>query len=225
MLNLALIAHCPKTGNIGGLAYADRRAIGSRLLRVHHGEGVAACLGVANPLHFDWCFAALQRNITPEEALITSRLKDPEAQYRQLLLIDREGIPAIRTGKKVPAQSDQIAGPHFAAGGTGLRHANTVTALADGFLETEATDLPLENRLLGALEAVELHGVTLKSEPQSASIIVYGQESYPLVDLRVDCSDRPIPELRRLVDRFHDEVRRRGILFPSKSDFGATDAV
>lgn len=224
MLNLALIAHCPKTGNIGGLAYADRRAIGSRMLRVHHAEGVAACLGVINPLHFDWCFRALQKNITPEEALITSRLKDPEVQYRQLLLIDREGISAVRTGKKVPAQSDQIAGPNFAAGGTGLRQADTVAALVEGFLETADSELPLENRLLGALEAAELHGVTLKSEPQSASIIVYGKESYPLVDLRVDCSARPIKELRRLVDRFHEEVRRRGILFPSKSDFGATDA-
>lgn len=225
MLNLALIAHCPRTGNIGGLAYADRRAIGSRLLRVHHGEGVAACLGITNPLHFDWCFKALQKNITPEEALITSRLKDPEVQYRQLLLIDREGIAAVRTGKKVPAQADQVAGHNFAAGGTGLKRADTVSALVEGFLETGDTDLPLENRLLGALEAAELHGINLRTEPQSASIVVYGQESYPLVDLRVDCSDRPIKELRRLVDRFHDEVRRRDILFPSKSDFGAADAI
>jgi len=45
MLNLALIAHCPQTGNIGGLAYADRRAIGSRLLRVHHGDGHARLSG------------------------------------------------------------------------------------------------------------------------------------------------------------------------------------
>ena len=146
MLNLALIAHCPRTGNIGGLAYADRRAVGSRLMRVHHSEGVAACLGVTNPLHFDWCFKALQKNITPEEALITSRLKDPQVQHRQLLLIDREGIAAVRTGKKVPAQADQMSGPHFAAGGTGLRKADTVKALVTGFLETQDTDLPLENR-------------------------------------------------------------------------------
>lgn len=224
MLNLALIAHCPRTGNIGGLAYADRRAIGSRLMRVHHSEGVAACLGIPNPLHFDWCFKALQKNITPEEALITSRLKDPKVQHRQLLLIDREGIAAVRTGKKVPAQFDQMSGPDFAAGGTGLKKADTVKALVTGFLDTQDTDLPLENRLLGALEAAELHGVMLKSEPQSASLIVYGRESYPLVDLRVDCSDRPIKELRRLVDQFHEEVRQRGILFPSKSDFGAIDA-
>lgn len=225
MLNLALLAHCPRTRNIGGLAYADRRAIGSRLLRVHPGQGVAACLGIINPLHFDWCFSVLQKNSTPEEALITSRLKDPQVQHRQLLLIDREGISAARTGKKVPAQADQISGPHFAAGGTGLKSADTVTALVGGFLETTDTDLPLENRLLGALEAAELHGINLRSEPQSASLVVYGRESYPLVDLRVDCSDRPIRELRRLVDRFHDEVRRRGIAFPSRSDFGAANAL
>lgn len=224
MLNLALIAHCEKTRNIGAMAYGDRRAIGSRLIRVHPTWGVAASLGVVNPLHLDWCFKALQKKITPEEALITSLNKDPEAQFRQVLLIDREGISAARTGKRAPVRSSHYSGPHYAAGGTGLKTTGAIKAMVSGFLQTKASDLPLENRLLGALEEAELQGACVRSEPQSASLIVFGQESYPLVDLRIDCSDRPIKAMRRLVDRFHDEVRRGNLDLPLRTDFGSTDA-
>ena len=220
LLNLALIAHCENTGNIGALAFADRRAVGSRLVRVHPGYGVCASLGVPNPLHLDWCFKALQKNITPEEALITALNKDPERAHRQVMLIDREGIAAVRTGKKAPFRSRHFVEDHFAAGGTGLRTENGLDAFVSGYQQTKTSDLPLENRLLAALEEAAFHGVCPKSEPQSASVLVYGQESYPLVDLRVDCSDRPVKELRRLVDQFHDEVGKGRLSFPSREDFG-----
>ena len=225
MLNLALIAHCRKTGNIGALAFADRRAVGSRLVRVHPALGVCASLGVPNPMHLDWSFRALQKNITPEEAIITSLNQDKQRQYRQVMLIDRDGITAVRTGKKAPFRSQQHVGDHFAAGGTGLRTEDGLTHLVSGYEQTERSDLPLENRLLGALEEASFQGVFPKSEPQSASILVYGRDSYPLVDLRADCSDQPAKDLRRLVDRFHEEVRTGRLSLPSRQDLGGLHGV
>lgn len=222
MFNLAAVAHCEKTGNIGALAFGNRRAIGARLIRVYPRLGVAASLGVPNPMHLDWAFKALQKKITPEEALITTLAKDGERDWRQVMLIDREGLAAARTGKKAPFRSAHFVEPHFAAGGTGLQSEETLAALVRGFQQTRSSDLPLENRLIGALEEAALSGTLPRSAPQSAALVVYGDESWPLIDLRADDGDRPIRDLRRLLDRFHEETRKGLMALPSRHMFGAS---
>ena len=62
-------------------------------------------------------------------------------------------------------------------------------------------DLPLAERLLRGLEAGEEAGGE-HGEVTSASLLVFGDHDFALVDLRVDEDPAPIPRLRRLWEKY-----------------------
>jgi uncharacterized Ntn-hydrolase superfamily protein len=67
-------------------------------------------------------------------------------------------------------------------------------------------DLHLAERLLCALEA----GVNAGGEEgptHSAALLVTSEQSWPLVDLRVDWSDDPVDELRALWSRYQPQMQ------------------
>jgi uncharacterized Ntn-hydrolase superfamily protein len=179
MLTLSLIARCQSTFKIGAISFADRRAIGSRLGRFRAGTGFCIVQGIPNPLHEKWALDLLSLGITPQEALISSTLRDKLKSRRQILLLGCDGHGDTYSGKKLPNR------------------------LGKTFQETEQTDLLLENRLLGALDTTLLANRQVRGEPQSAALKVYDRNGACQIDLRVDSSAHPCIELRRLLDKSH----------------------
>ena len=72
----------------------------------------------------------------------------------------------------------------------------TIEAMAAAF---EATQGPLADRLLLALEAGQAAGGDKRGRA-SAALLVVKDEEYPHVDLRVDEHTDPVAELRRIFD-------------------------
>jgi uncharacterized Ntn-hydrolase superfamily protein len=69
----------------------------------------------------------------------------------------------------------------------------------------DGTDQVLAERLVRAVEA----GRDAGGQPEgqnSAALLVYGDQPFPVVDLRVDLHDEPEAELRRLWDWFSPMV-------------------
>jgi uncharacterized Ntn-hydrolase superfamily protein len=62
-------------------------------------------------------------------------------------------------------------------------------------------DLPLAERLVRGLEAGEAAGGE-HGEVRSASLLVFGDHDFALVDLRVDGDAAPIPRLRALWEEY-----------------------
>jgi uncharacterized Ntn-hydrolase superfamily protein len=203
MLTLSLIARCQSTSKIGAISFADRRAIGSRLGRFRAGTGFCIVQGIPNPLHEKWALDLLSLGITPQEALISSTLRDKLKSRRQILLLGCDGHGDTYSGKKLPNQAKSIMGENYVAGGAGLNGAGGVDRLGKTFQETEQTDLLLENRLLGALDTTLLANRQVRGEPQSAALKVYDRNGACQIDLRVDSSAHPCIELRRLLDKSH----------------------
>lgn len=77
-------------------------------------------------------------------------------------------------------------------------------AMELAFLASEALELP--ERLLLALEAGQAQGGDKRGK-QSAAMIVYDTEDYPMADLRVDEHRYPVAELRRIFTIFQQQVR------------------
>ena len=76
-------------------------------------------------------------------------------------------------------------------------------AMAKAF--EDGTDQALAERLVRAVEA----GRDAGGQPEgqnSAALLVYGDQPFPVVDLRVDLHDEPEAELRRLWDWFSPMV-------------------
>lgn len=205
MLSLSLIARCPHTSQIGTISFADRRAIGGRLGRFRAGTGICIVQGVPNPNHERWALDLLSLGITPQEAIISSTLRDKLKARRQVLLLGCDGHAAAYDGKKIPHQAKQLVSENCVAGGTGLADTGPVDTLLQAFLETGRADLPLESRLLGALEAAHHSSRPIRGEPQSAALKIFAQSGSAVLDLRIDSSSSPLADLRRLVDTSHNK--------------------
>jgi uncharacterized Ntn-hydrolase superfamily protein len=81
----------------------------------------------------------------------------------------------------------------------------TLTAMKQSF--GDSAEQPLSERLVRALEAAQAAGGDRRGR-QSAALMVFGDEDYPLTELRVDEHPDPVAELRRIF-----EVAKRE-LFP-----------
>jgi uncharacterized Ntn-hydrolase superfamily protein len=112
--------------------------------------------------------------------------------YRQLLVVDREGGVAIHSGAEVLGIWGEATGLDCAAGGNLLADPKVPAAMVAAF-ETSAGHLG--ERLMQALEA----GLAKGGEAgpvRSAGLKVADRLDWPLVDLRIDWADDPIGMLR-----------------------------
>lgn len=224
MALLSVIARCQRTGQIGFANFADRRAIGARLGRFREGVGACIVQGVINPRHEKWALDLLAHGITPHEALISSTLKDRFRLYRQVLLLASSGETDCYTGRKIPKLADSAKGPNFIVGGSGLPSTEPVAALAEFSDGARQTDIRLESRLQGALEAAHLAGLRVRGQAQSANLKLYNGSGALEFDLRVDASETPIEDLRELLDLAHEDRENRLGHSLTRPSFGKSHA-
>jgi uncharacterized Ntn-hydrolase superfamily protein len=136
---------------------------------------------------------------SPQGVIDELAANDPYWEYRQIAIVYLDGRSSSVTHDKAIQWAGHISGEDFVATGNVLVGEGVVDAMAASFRST--ADLELEDRLFLALEA----GVAAGGQPDglnSAAMRVIGQESIPLLDLRVDMHESPVAELRDLFE-FH----------------------
>ena len=159
-------------------------------------------LGLEMLRHGRSAFATLQ-------GLLTA---DSNNAVRQVAIIDRTGAVATHTGTKCIAEAGHHTGK-FSSCQANLMLRNTVwDAMAIAF---ESTKGDLAERMMSALEAAEREGGDIRGKQSAAMIVVAAKPTGMvwrdrLVDLRVDDSPEPLPELRRLLNitRAYDHMNK-----------------
>ncbi len=209
MISIALLATCTRTGETGMVSFSDRRAIGARVGEHMNGVGLSVVQGLPNPRMERWALRRISEGATPQESAIAAVMRDTLSIRRQILILDITGHSAARQGKQVPKRAHHIARQNFVVGGTGLPTIAPVSAMANIMEETEAAAVPLENRLMAALEETCRNGGWVKGEPQSSFLRLYHKQSHPPLDLRIDSSHDAVHELRILLDQSHLENPER----------------
>jgi len=128
----------------------------------------------------------------------------PHADYRQVAAIDCKGTTSHFTGGNVEEISATVEGQNCVASGNILGTTAVSKAMIDSF--EAKTDEHLAERLMGALQAgVDAGGE--KDPTHSAALLVVHEQSWPLVNLRVDWSDRrPVESLYDLWSRYEPEM-------------------
>jgi len=122
-----------------------------------------------------------------EDVLATTRF----AAYRQLLVLGREGPPVVHSGAQALGIVACAIGQHAAAAGNLLARAEVAAAMIAAF---EAASGHLGTRLLQALRAGAARGG--EAGPiHSAGLLIVRELSWPIVDLRVDWSMKPLAAL------------------------------
>lgn len=125
---------------------------------------------------------------------------DADRDKRQVAAVDSKGVPHAFTGKKCMDYAGHITGENYSVQGNILAGPSVLEAMAR---EMEK-DGKLEDRIMAALFAAEGQGGDSRGR-QSASIYIsslkepFEEGSDVYMDIRVEDSPDPLPELKRIM--------------------------
>jgi uncharacterized Ntn-hydrolase superfamily protein len=109
--------------------------------------------------------------------------------------MDAEGRIAARTGKECVDWCGHLEGKGFSIAGNMLAGARVLDDTAKAYVASE--EMPFARRLIAAMRAGEAAGGDKRGK-QSAALLIYGEEEWSELDLRVDDHADPLTELERL---------------------------
>lgn len=201
-MTFSLIARCARTGQFGMVISSSSPAVAARCAHVRAGAGAVASQNVTDPALGPLLLDRLEAGQAADEALAGVTAGRPHIGYRQLMVIDRAGRTAIHSGPEVLGIWGQAEGVDCAAGGNLLASVGVPAAMVAAF---EAATGHLGDRLMAALEG----GLQAGGEAgpvHSAGLKIADRLSWPLVDLRIDWSDRPIADLLAAWDVYRPQM-------------------
>ena len=164
-------------------------------------RGVLATQALVNPLYGYEGLRLLQHGTPAQDIVAALIAPDAGRDQRQLHVLDAQGHIAAHTGTACVDWCGHVQGDNVSVAGNMLAGEAVVVATRDAWLAN--THLPMEERLLSALDAGEAAGGDKRGR-QSASIKVYRGQVYPALDIRADDHAYPLEELRRLIAVSHE---------------------
>jgi uncharacterized Ntn-hydrolase superfamily protein len=200
-----IIARCPRTGRLGLGVASYSITIGMYCIGAARANtGVSITLGAPNPGNNALAGRLLAQGFTSAQALAQLIGNDPESDYRQIGVMDREGNVAAHSGAMTRPWCGHLADKDYVALGDMLAGQEVLDAIVEGYAADPAANL--EERLLAALEAGRDAGGQVgnggRLPERSAAIVVFGIFDYSDWDLRVDANDKAVEELRRVHEEF-----------------------
>lgn len=194
-MTFSIVAHCSRTGQLGVAVSTAVPAVGALCPYVRAGVGAVSTQSWVNPYLAIEALDLMQDGKSAPQALDMALSRDEAKGLRQIGVVDAMGRAAAWTGESCTQWQGHTVGEHFSVQGNMLVSEATTAAMAAAFRGSEP--LELAERLLVAMEAGQAAGGDKRGR-QSASLKVFGQEDYALLDLRVDEHAHPVAELRRV---------------------------
>ncbi|MSO99550.1 MAG: DUF1028 domain-containing protein [Acetobacteraceae bacterium] len=198
-MTFSILARCPRTRMLGVATATRSFAVGGRVPFAAARLGVVAIMSRADARIGQFAMRLLQDRYKAQNVVDSLVRNDPWAEQRQLAVIDDDGGMAARTGTENTAWAGHQIHGDFIVLGNVLPGPQTLEGLRHRFLATEG--LPFEDRLLTALESGRDAGGQVGGQV-SAALLVYDQDRFARVDLRVDQHDEPVGELRRVFEAY-----------------------
>jgi uncharacterized Ntn-hydrolase superfamily protein len=202
-MTLSIAARCPETGQLGVAAITHMIGIGKIVTHARPGVGAVATQGEMNPYHGIDGLDRMARGCGAREALEPLLRGDAGRAERQSAGVDARGTAWAWTGEDLPDWRGHRCGEGWSVQGNRLVGPEVLDATVAAY--AEAAGAPFADRLVRAVEGGHAAGADHAGE-RSATLYVMADEEYPLWDVRVDSSDEPVAELRRLHGVFVDEV-------------------
>jgi uncharacterized Ntn-hydrolase superfamily protein len=197
----SIVARCPDTGMLGVAIASHVLAVGRVAIYLEPALGAVATQSLVLMAHGERTLAGMRAGLGPAAALAQSLALDPTPQVRQVGVVHQDGSVAAHTGEGCIPFAGHVLGDGFCAQANMMANPGVPEAMAEAFTATSGHGLT--DRLLAALDAAELVGGDIRGRQSAALIVVAPELSGDplvdrLVDVRVDDSADPLPELRRL---------------------------
>src|ERR1041385_2675306 len=191
----SLIARDPATGAFGIAVATKNFAVGCRVPHVASGIGAVATQALSNPFYGVNGIRLLQQGRPAPEVVQALTAADDGREHRQVHVMDAAGRTAAHPGKECVDWCGSTAGEGFSIAGNMLAGPAVIAETSKAYVANSAAPFP--RRLIAALKAGEAAGGDKRGK-QSAALLIYGEEEWPDLDLRVDDHTDPLAELARL---------------------------
>ncbi len=191
-MTLSIAARDSKSGQLGAAISSSSISVASRCLHWRAGVGIALSQNITDPRLGPRLLSLLADGVEVDAAIDAVVASTPHIAYRQLGLVDARGNTGLYTGSSVLGCFASASGDNCVAAGNLLANDGVPAAMVAAF---EAAGGSFGARLLAALEA----GVDAGGEAgplHSAGLLIGGEPSWPLAELRIDWDDDPIGKMR-----------------------------
>ena len=217
----SIIARDEETGQFG-IAVATRFfAVGSRVPYIAPSLGAIATQAMVNPYYGIDGLKLLHERRSPHDIITTLIAADAGRESRQLHIMDAGGRIASHTGRECVEWCGHIEGKGFSIAGNMLAGAQVLDDTAQAFIAGQT--LPFAQRLIAAMHAGEAAGGDKRGK-QSAALLIYGDDEWSALNLRVDDHTDPLVELDRLEQVSRERwVHFRQFLPTRQNPAGITD--
>lgn len=191
----SILACDPTTGAIGAAVATRFFAVGALAIHVEGRVGALATQALINPMYAIDGMPRLRAGDAPEAIIADLLADDAGRAHRQIHILDATGRIAAHTGDGCVSWCGSVRGADVSVAGNMLAGPQVVERTLAAF---NASDGPLADRLLTALEAGEAVGGDKRGK-QSAALKLCTRDPYPDLDIRADDHPDPLRELRRLL--------------------------
>ena len=225
----SILGFDPETGEIGAAVQSRVFSVGNGVLWAEAGVGAVATQAVVDVGYGPQGMELLKQGMAPKAIIEKLLADDPDTNRgwaksgRQVAVMNAKGEMAAHTGATAPQESGDAQGKFCTAQGNtlgrpdgkwppadGYKPSQVPAAIVAGFEQSEKNAAGARNhismRLVAALEAGQAAGGDHRGQ-ESAALIVVKKDCgvWPHNDvvlrLQVDDNEKPIAELRRLVEK------------------------
>jgi uncharacterized Ntn-hydrolase superfamily protein len=223
----SLVARDEETGVLGVAVQSRAFRTGAVCAWARAGVGAIATQSFTDERYGVRGLELLAAGVAPREALARLLADDERPEFRQVAFLGADGHTAAHTGEACVPAAGHIDEENISVQGNMLASADVWPAMLHGFRSANGA---LADRLLDALDAAEAAGGDYRGRQAGAVLVVSSERSDTepwsgrVVDVRVDDSDDPLAELRRLV-RVAKAHRRLGRPAPGASPEEEMEAV
>ena len=201
-MTLSLAGRCAETGMLGAAVTSSSICVASRCLFTRAGVGAGLTQNVTDPSLGVRMLDLLEAGADADTAISQVVAEANHIEWRQLVLLDSSGSFALHTGEKVLGRHATAEGKQCVAAANLLANEEVPQTMMTAF---EQSSGHLAQRLITALEA----GIAAGGEEgpvRSAGVQVVHKVSWPVVDLRVDWDENPLPKLRTIWNEYQPQL-------------------
>jgi uncharacterized Ntn-hydrolase superfamily protein len=198
----SIVARDPKTGELGVAVQSHYFQVGPVVPWALAGVGAIATQSQVNVSYGPVGLEMLRAGLTADQALRALTTGDAMPEVRQAAIVDATGSVAAHTGAKCIPAAGHRTGEGYSCQANLMEKATVWDAMAEAF---ESATGSLALRMMAALDAAEAEGGDIRGKQSAAMLVVRGDPTGRswedrIIDLRVEDSPEPLPELRRLLD-------------------------
>lgn len=203
-MTFSIAGRCTKSGAFGVAITTSSIAVGARCPHARAGVGAVATQNITDPELGPKLLDHMSKGLSARASIDSIISNNPHAEFRQLTAVDKDGNSASWSGKNMLGIHGVSEQQDCVAAGNLLKSATLPTIMTHNFSANASEHLA--ERLLLALEAGLASGGE-EGAVHSAALIVYHQNTFPLVSLRVDWDDEnPIAKLRKLWEDYKPQM-------------------